>query len=81
MLFDRFIQNLRRYLGSDVQYFAAVEPWRRLAPHIHIAMRGTVSHAKLRRVLATTYQQVWWPAAYAVKFEDGELPSTGPRFP
>ena len=41
-LFDRFIQNLRRYLGYDVQYFAAVEPQRRLAPHVHIAMRGTV---------------------------------------
>jgi hypothetical protein len=25
-LFDRFIQDLRRYLGYDVQYFAAVEP-------------------------------------------------------
>jgi hypothetical protein len=25
-LFDRFIQNLRRYLGYDVQYFAAIEP-------------------------------------------------------
>ncbi len=25
-LFDRFIQNLRRYLGQDVQYFAAIEP-------------------------------------------------------
>ena len=25
-LFDRFIQNLRRFLGYDVQYFAAVEP-------------------------------------------------------
>ena len=22
----RFIQNLRRYLGYDLQYFAAVEP-------------------------------------------------------
>ena len=41
-LFDRFIQNLRRYLGYDVQYFAAIEPQRRLAPHVHIAMRGTV---------------------------------------
>ena len=29
-LFDRFIQNLRRYLGYDVQYFAAIEPQRRL---------------------------------------------------
>jgi Replication initiator protein, pSAM2 len=28
-LFDRFIQNLRRFLGYDVQYFAAVEPQRR----------------------------------------------------
>jgi len=33
-LFDRFIQNLRRYLGYDVQYFAAVEPQKRLAPHV-----------------------------------------------
>ncbi len=73
-LFDRFIQNLRRYLGYDVQYFAAVEPQRRLAPHIHLAMRGTVSRAELRRVLAATYHQVWWPAASAVKFEDGQLP-------
>ena len=38
-LFDRFIQNLRRYLGHDVQYFAAVEPQRRLAPHVHVAIR------------------------------------------
>ena len=25
-LFDRFVQNLRPYLGYDVQYFATVEP-------------------------------------------------------
>jgi len=73
-LFDRFIQNLRRYLGYDVQYFAAVEPQKRLAPHVHIAMRGTVSRAEIRRVLAATYHQVWWPSTTAVKFEDGELP-------
>ena len=60
-LFDRFIQNLRRYLGYDVQYFAAIEPQRRLAPHVHIAIRGTVARAELRRVLAATYHQVWWP--------------------
>ena len=60
-LFDRFIQNLRRYLGHDVQYFAAVEPQRRLAPHIHIAIRGTIARAELRQVLAATYHQVWWP--------------------
>jgi hypothetical protein len=31
-LFDRFIQNLRRFAGYDVQYFAVIEPQRRLAP-------------------------------------------------
>jgi Replication initiator protein, pSAM2 len=72
-LFDRFIQNLRRYLGYDVQYFAAVEPQKRLAPHVHIALRGTVARAEIRRVLAATYHQVWWPAASVVLF-DGELP-------
>ena len=73
-LFDRFIQNLRRYLGYDVQYFAAVEPQRRLAPHVHIAMRGTVSRAELRRVLAATYHQVWWPGTTTVKYDGDELP-------
>ena len=73
-LFDRFIQNLRRYLGYDVQYFAAVEPQRRLAPHVHIAMRGTVSRAEIRRVLAATYHQVWWPDTTAVKYDGDELP-------
>jgi hypothetical protein len=73
-LFDRFVQNLRRFLGYDVQYFAAVEPQRRLAPHIHLAMRGTVSRAELRRVLAATYHQVWWPDTSVVRFEDDELP-------
>jgi Replication initiator protein, pSAM2 len=73
-LFDRFIQNLRRYLGADVQYFAAVEPQRRLAPHVHIALRGTIARSELRRVLAATYHQVWWPDV-PVKYRDGdELP-------
>jgi hypothetical protein len=73
-LFDRFIQNLRRYLGHDVQYFAAVEPQRRLAPHVHIALRGTVSRAELRRVLAATYHQVWWPDISTVKYDGDQLP-------
>ena len=73
-LFDRFIQNLRRFLGYDVQYFAAVEPQRRLAPHIHIAIRGTVSRAELRRVLAATYHQVWWPDTTTVWFDGDERP-------
>jgi hypothetical protein len=73
-LFDRFIQNLRRYLGYDVQYFAAIEPQKRLAPHLHIAIRGTVARAEIRRVLAATYHQVWWPDASVVKFDEDQLP-------
>jgi len=73
-LFDRFIQNLRRFLGYDVQYFAAVEPQRRLAPHVHIAIRGTLSRAELRQVLAATYHQVWWPDTLTVCYHDDELP-------
>jgi len=73
-LFDRFIQNLRRYLDHDVQDFAAVEPQRRLAPPVHLAMRGTVSRAELRRVLAATYHQVWWPSTSAVRFDGDHLP-------
>ena len=73
-LFDRFVQNLRRFLGYDVQYFAAIEPQRRLAPHIHLAVRGSVSRADLRRVLAATYHQVWWPDTSVVRFDGDELP-------
>ena len=73
-LFDRFIQNLRRYLGYDLQYFAAIEPQRRLAPHVHMAIRGTISRRELREVIAATYHQVWWPSARTVRFDGGQLP-------
>ena len=74
-LFDRLIQNLRRFLGYDVQYFAAVEPQRRLAPHVHVAIRGTMSRAELRQVLAATYHQVWWPPdRHASRYDDAHLP-------
>jgi hypothetical protein len=73
-LFDRFTQNLRRVLGYDVQYFATIEPQRRLAPHVHIAMRGTVSRAELRQIIAATYHQVWWPSTDVVRFEGDRLP-------
>jgi hypothetical protein len=73
-LFDRFVQNLRRFVGRDVQYFAAVEPQRRLAPHIHIALRGTLARSELRQVLAATYHQVWWPDTSAVRFDSDQLP-------
>jgi hypothetical protein len=73
-LFDRLIQNLRRFLGYDMQYFAAVEPQRRLAPHVHVAIRGTLARSELRQVLAATYHQIWWPPADEIRFGDGELP-------
>jgi hypothetical protein len=57
-----------------VQYFAAVEPQRRLAPHIHIALRGTVSRSELRRVLAATYHQTWWPDLPSRYGDGDELP-------
>ena len=34
---------------------------RRLAPHLHAAMRGAIPRAVLRQVAAATYHQVWWP--------------------
>jgi replication initiator protein RepSA len=73
-LFDRLIQNLRRFLGCDLQYFATIEPQQRLAPHAHIATRGTISRSDLRRVLAATYHQVWWPSTDTVRFEGEHLP-------
>ncbi len=45
-----------------VQYFAAVEPQKRGAPHLHAAVRGTMPRKLIRQVVAATYHQVWWPA-------------------
>jgi len=73
-LFDRLIQNLRRYAGYDLQYFAAIEPQKRLAPHVHLAIRGTIPREGLRQVIAATYHQVWWPPADHVRYEDDGLP-------
>ncbi|SNT36767.1 hypothetical protein SAMN05443665_102598 [Actinomadura meyerae] len=73
-LVDRFVQNLRRFVGYDVQYFAAIEPQRRLAPHLHMAIRGTISRAELRQVVAATYHQVWWPPTDRVIFDGEHLP-------
>jgi hypothetical protein len=60
-LMDRLWQNLRRAVGWDVQYFAAVESQRRLVPHAHAAVRGSIPRALIRQVVAGTYHQVWWP--------------------
>ncbi|MFV2175397.1 replication initiator [Actinomadura sp. LOL_016] len=73
-LVDRFVQNLRRFVGHDVQYFATVEPQRRLAPHLHMAIRGTISRDELRQVVAATYHQVWWPSTDRVVYSGEHLP-------
>ncbi|MFC7326883.1 replication initiator [Marinactinospora rubrisoli] len=73
-LIDRFVQNLRRVAGFDVQYFATVEPQRRLAPHLHMATRGTIPRAELRQIAAATYHQVWWPPADTVRYDGANLP-------
>jgi hypothetical protein len=73
-LVDRFIQNLRRVLGYDAQYFGAVEPQKRLAPHLHMAIRGAIPRAVVRQVIAATYRQVWWPSTDMVRYAGDELP-------
>ena len=72
-LIDRLWQNLRRSVGFKVQYFAAVEPQRRLAPHLHAAVRGAIPRALFHDVVAATYHQVWWPACGPDQYTD-ELP-------
>src|SRR5690625_1440717 len=76
-LIDRFVQNLRRCAGYKVQYFAAVEPQRRGAPHLHIAIRGTLPRADVRQVIAATYQQIWWPSTDEPVYTD---PDTYPTW-
>ncbi|MBO0828100.1 MAG: replication initiation protein [Streptosporangiales bacterium] len=72
-LVDRLWQNLRRAVGYKVQYFATLEPQRRLAPHLHAAIRGAIPRALMRQVIAGTYHQVWWPACDQPLYTD-ELP-------
>ncbi|MFF5109819.1 replication initiator [Streptosporangium sp. NPDC000509] len=73
-LVDRFVQNLRRVAGWSVQYFASVEGQKRGAPHLHMAIRGTLPRAELRQIIAATYHQVWWPAADEVVYDGARLP-------
>ncbi|WP_199440977.1 replication initiator [Umezawaea beigongshangensis] len=73
-LLDRFVQNLRRCVGWEVQYFSTVEPQRRLAPHWHAAVRGSISRAELRAVAEATYHQVWWPNHDEIVYSGDRLP-------
>jgi hypothetical protein len=74
-LVDRLIQNLRRCAGFKVQYFAAIEPQRRLAPHLHAAIRGVLPRAIVRQVIAATYHQVWWPSFSTIVYDRDHLPT------
>ncbi|WP_067657218.1 replication initiator [Nocardia harenae] len=73
-LFTRWVQNLRRAVGWNVQYFATVEPQKRGAPHLHIAMRGTVPNEILRAVTAATYRNIWWPHHDREVYTEGRMP-------
>jgi hypothetical protein len=59
---DRWWQNLRRAAGWNIQYAGCIELQRRLAPHGHFAIRGTLPRRLLKQVAAATYHQVWWPS-------------------
>ncbi len=71
-LFDRLIQNLRRFLGYDVQYFAADRA--AAAPRPARPRRDPRHHlprASCGRCSAATYHQVWWPPTDSVRHDDG----------
>ena len=38
------------------------------------AIRGTISRAELREVLAATYHQVWWPSTQTLRYDGDNLP-------
>src|SRR3954453_13518005 len=60
-LFDRWMQNLRRSAGYKVQYFGAIEPQRRLAPHIHSALPGAIPRATIWQVTKASSLKLWCP--------------------
>jgi hypothetical protein len=73
-LVDRFWQNLRRCAGYHAQYFACVEAQRRLAPHLHAAVRGVIPRAVVRQVAAATYHQLWWPQMCEPVYSGNRVP-------
>ena len=78
-LFDRWMQNLRRCAGYRVQYFGAIEPQRRLTPHIHLAVRGAIPRQVIRTVTQATYLQLWWPSFEVPVYTDHEsMPAWNP---
>jgi hypothetical protein len=45
----------------SVQAYDAVELQRRLAPHAHFAVRGTLPRRLVSTVATAAYHPVWWP--------------------
>lgn len=74
-LLDRFWQNLRRCAGFKVQYFSAIEAQRRLAPHLHAAVRGAIPRATIKAVTRATYHAAWWPSLDTVVYDGEQLPT------
>lgn len=73
-LTDRFWQNLRRAVGYNVQYGGCVELQKRLAPHGHFAIRGSIPRKLIAKVAEATYHQVWWPAHDQLQFDPANPP-------
>ena len=74
-LVDRWVQNLRRGAGYKVQHFACVEAQRRLAPHLHTALRGAIPRATIRAVSRGTYLQLWWPPFDTAVYTGDRVPT------
>ncbi|MET7773417.1 replication initiator [Nocardia sp. NPDC005366] len=73
-LFERFVQNLRRAVGWNVQYWGSVEPQKRGAPHIHLAIRGSVPTNLLYAVTDATFVNIWWPHFDHEVYTDDAMP-------
>ncbi|WP_406237723.1 replication initiator [Nocardia sp. NBC_01009] len=73
-LFSKWIENLRRAIGWNVQYFATVEPQKRGAPHLHIAIRGSIPSQLLYQVTAATYVNIWWPHFDTPVYTEANMP-------
>jgi hypothetical protein len=73
-LVDRLIQNLRRCAGFKMQYFGCIEAQKRLAPHLHMALRGVIPRRMFQQVVAATYHQVWWPHVDQPFYTETHLP-------
>ncbi|MFI6870861.1 replication initiator [Nocardia sp. NPDC050406] len=73
-LFDRWVKNMRRVIGYDMQYFAVVEPQKRGAPHLHVLVRGAISRELVKLVTEATYHQAWMPHFDHAVYTDDNMP-------